>query len=201
MAKLWTFGCSHVSGHLMPDEHKRWTNILAHDNGLELINLGKTASNNDNIVMELIKHHKDISETDVVFILLTYPERFMYGSKDLRPLIDETYYMELLDTPFLEINTIKNVLAIKQLTNHVRYLNMSSVNNTWYSYFKKYNIPFNPGNYIMLPKVHFVKSFDIDPIEKKHLSEKGHKQMAAFLQPRLHLPDQLHHTALGAPVC
>jgi hypothetical protein len=88
MKKLWTFGCSFTygDGTLEHDEYRRkfkinndnlpWTQLLANELKLELINKGMGGSSNESILDSIILNYDSINEDDIVIIGKTWSHRF-----------------------------------------------------------------------------------------------------------------------------
>jgi hypothetical protein len=93
MKKLWTFGCSFTygDGTLEHDEYRRkfkinddnlpWTQLLANELKLELINKGMGGSSNESILDSIILNYDNINEDDIVIISKTWSHRFDFPKK------------------------------------------------------------------------------------------------------------------------
>ena len=86
MNKLWTFGDSFTAGHGCTPEweyykkyykegDKIWSQHLADELGLELINLGVSGSSNDMIIDSIILNYNKISINDTVIIQKSFSHR------------------------------------------------------------------------------------------------------------------------------
>jgi hypothetical protein len=86
MNKLWTFGDSFTAGHgcKETDEYykkhykegdKLWSQHLADELNLELINLGSNGASNEKIIDSIILNYDKISTNDIVIIEKSYPQR------------------------------------------------------------------------------------------------------------------------------
>ena len=87
MNKLWTFGDSFTAGHGCTPEweyYKKyykegdglWSEYLANELDLELVNLGKNGASNDQIIDLIIINYDKISINDTVIIQKSFPSRF-----------------------------------------------------------------------------------------------------------------------------
>jgi hypothetical protein len=86
MNKLWTFGDSFTAGHgcIETDEYyekyhkegdKLWSQHLADELNLELMNLGSNGASNEKIIDSIILNYDKISTNDIVIIEKSYPQR------------------------------------------------------------------------------------------------------------------------------
>jgi lysophospholipase L1-like esterase len=87
MNTLWTFGDSFTAGWGCTPEFeyykkyykegdKLWTELLADEMGLPLLNIGKNAASNDYIIDSIILNWKKIKKNDFVVIGKTFTHRF-----------------------------------------------------------------------------------------------------------------------------
>ena len=87
MNKLWTFGDSFTAGHGCTPEweyykkyykegDKLWSQHLANELNLELVNLGKNGASNDQIIDLIIINYDKISINDTIIIQKSFPSRF-----------------------------------------------------------------------------------------------------------------------------
>ena len=87
MDKLWVFGDSFTAGHGCTPEweyYKKfykegdglWSQHLANELNLKLVNLGKNGASNDQIIDLIIINYNKISTNDTVIIQKSFPSRF-----------------------------------------------------------------------------------------------------------------------------
>ena len=87
MDKLWVFGDSFTEGHGCTPEweyYKKfykegdglWSQHLANELNLKLVNLGKNGASNDQIIDLIIINYNKISTNDTVIIQKSFPSRF-----------------------------------------------------------------------------------------------------------------------------
>ena len=188
MNNLWVFGCSQVNGkYNVQSDNERWPEILANKLNLKIKNMGESGAGNDLILKNVLLNYNNIKENDVVLVLLTYKDRFLFGNKNLSPhnIEDEQFYLELSDTDFFELNLVKNVLSLHYISSNRKNFFLSFVDGNWFNILKKFNMSLPMEKIIVLPKLSVINSFSIDK-NNKHLTATGHNQMAEFFSKKLH---------------
>jgi len=188
MNNLWVFGCSQVNGKFNIQEiSERWPEILANKLNLKIKNMGEIGASNDMIFKTVLSNYNKIKEEDIVIVLMTFKDRFLYGDKNMSPVNpeNEDVYLELSDTDFFELNLMRNLLSLYFLSTKHNNFFLSFVDGNWFKLLKKFNITLPMDKIIVLPKISIFDSFSIDA-NNKHLTVKGNSEMAEYFFKKLH---------------
>jgi hypothetical protein len=93
MKKIWTFGCSFTYGdgtlehdlyrqkYRVSESELPWTNLLANELKMELVNKGIGGSSNETILDNIILNYDNINEDDIVIIGKSWSHRFDFPKK------------------------------------------------------------------------------------------------------------------------
>ena len=93
MKKIWTFGCSFTYGdgtlehdlyrqkYRVSESELPWTNLLANELKMELVNKGIGGSSNETILDNIILNYNNINEDDIVIIGKSWSHRFDFPKK------------------------------------------------------------------------------------------------------------------------
>ena len=177
--RIVTFGCSHTYGHGLADCYLlpscqpgptpskfAWPQLLGQEFDKEVINMGKPAASNIEILSRILAF--DFIETDLVVIQWTYtPRDMLFGvtfNQQLGPSFPEVktsnnkdYYMlhneyDTLIRSLFHIHHADMFFRHKKLKylHYMHEIEISRINIVTRSKLKWFNIPLNPFNILSL---------------------------------------------------
>ena len=190
MNKLYAFGCSYTYGDNTSDWHKKqnqpsrtaWPNLLSEKLNLDCINLSKSGSSNDRILQTLLDNYKLIQDQDIIYIMMTFPDRKLTNKGDMHPSTkSHSDYFGSYHTQRLgNLNFIQNLSSFRDILTGKNFVITFADNRPFLEIaihfpkltLSKKNLTFSPG-----PGFYTM----IDIVEGKHPDDSGHKQMSDFL--------------------
>lgn len=140
MKTLWTFGDSLTAGYTTEDKWakdyidwkgykpKIFSEIIAEQLGIELMNLGKGGSDNDTIFETFCKNIKKIKENDIVLIGWSSLYRFRFGIEDkwktIVPNFEDIKKIDDINSYSVSNDTIREILVNRSSPVYLNELNI-----------------------------------------------------------------------------
>lgn len=196
MSKLYAFGCSYTYGdetsdwYIDPSRPSKyaWPNILSNHLNKECVNLSKSGSSNDSIFKTVLFTIEDITDSDIVVVMMTFPDRKLSIKGNLHPTQKrhKDFYINYHNSELGNLNFIQNLYSIRYRLSLEKFkFFITFTDNRPYLETRKYfpNFKISKEVIILGPGLGFFK----DIADKKHPDDNGHREIALYLLEKMKL--------------